>query len=392
MGIKISNQDARRLWLNVQGLAEPPTGDSSCETLVEIIEKLGFVQLDTIQVVARAHHHILWSRNQSYREPMYDRLLTDECLVFEHFTHDASILPMKFYPLWRRQFSRMEARVKSGTWGAVLPPLKERRAIRKRIEREGPLACRDFKSAKARTKGGWERPPHKFALDYMWYAGDLATSHRKNFNKYYDLAERIIPPSVRRDFRDDEEQVCWLCHGALARLGFGSYSDIQKFWAAVDLDEVRNWAANFAENLVNVEIERADGSFFNAIAPMSIEDDIANLKKPTSRLRILNPFDPVVRDRERLKRLFGFDYKIEIFTPAAKRKYGYYVYPILVGDRFIGRIEIRADRKAKVLTVENLWAEENMNFNIERKRKLESEISRLTKFVGASQTIWRVEL
>ncbi|MEL6216279.1 MAG: crosslink repair DNA glycosylase YcaQ family protein, partial [Pseudomonadota bacterium] len=182
-------------------------------------------------------------------------------------------------------------------------------------------------------------PPHKRALEYLWYAGTLTTSHRENFIKYYDLTERVIPDSLRNSAIPDNEQVDWLCRAALERLAFGSEGDVQRFWDATDNAETRAWVAMHRAHLTEVEIQRADGSWQRCIAPADIEARLQQLPSPTTgRLRILNPFDPLVRDRTRLARLFGFEYRVEMFVPANKRRWGYYVYPLLEGDRFVGRI------------------------------------------------------
>ena len=381
MSLKVSNRDARRLWLGQQGLGAAPIGPATPDDLVGVIDALGFVQLDTIRVVARAHDHILWSRRQRYREGMLDDLVRDR-LAFEHFTHDASVLPMAVYPYWRRQFSRMKKRIENGQWPKNMPAEKERAAILNRVKQEGPLSSKDFDAAPGTSrKEGWARPPHKYALDYFWYTGELATCHRRNFIKHYAARENVIPAQILAKDVSDAKQLNWLCENALARLGFGTEGDIQRFWDAADLDEVKAWAKR-KRSLVPIEIECADKSVVKALAPGDIEERLAATPAPTSRLRILNPFDPVIRDRNRLARLFGFDYRIEIFVPAAKRQYGYYVYPILEGDRFVGRIEARADRKKGVLTVENLWWEKGVKQTSARVAKLEAELERMARFVG----------
>jgi uncharacterized protein YcaQ len=385
MTFRIENRDARRLWLDAQGLAETPTGP--LDTL-SIIERLGFVQLDTIRVVARAHDHILWSRNQHYREPVLNKLLAKERAIFEHFTHDASVLPMAFYPLWQRQFRRLEAKVRRWTWHRHMLDADGCNLIKERIAREGPLSTHAF-DTKRKNKGEmWTRPPHKLALDYMWFAGELSTSHRKNFSKFYDLAERVIPDHLREDERTDEAQVDWLCRAALERLGFGSEGDIYRFWEAADLSEVKAWRAKVGGDLIEVEIEAATGDWMPALASADINTRLSAAPAPTSRLRILNPFDPVVRDRTRLLRLFGFDYRIEIFVPAAKRRWGYYVFPLLEGDRFVGRIETRAHRKDGRLTVDNLWPEAGIRWTKQRQQKLDAELTRLARFVGVDDVVW----
>lgn len=376
--IRIDNRTARRLWLTQQGLGGAPTGALN---LPSIIARLGFVQLDSIQVVARAHHHILWSRNQNYREPMLDALLARDRGVFEHFTHDASMIPMQFLPMWRRQFRRKREQMGGAGWYKGLPDAAGRAAVKARIAAEGPLSTQAFDTKIDGPKKMWSRPPHKLALDFMWYAGELATSHRVNFTKHYDLAERVFPDHLRDVEMPDHEQVDWLCRAALDRMGFGALGDVAKFWDAVDGAEVRTWAEGAAD-LISVEVETAQGPWVKAVAPADIEDRLAALRPPTSRLRILNPFDPVIRDRARLSRLFGFEYRVEMFVPAAKRIWGYYVFPILEGDRFVGRIEVKADRANSVLNVANIWPENGVRWPTSRHDKLDAELDRMARFVG----------
>ena len=389
MALRIANRDARRLWLEAQGLSAAPTGPVD---LPGTIRKLGFVQLDTIRVVARAHDHILWSRNQNYREPMLHTCLARDRHVFEHFTHDASLIPIDFYPMWRRQFRRMEEKVRGWEWHRGMLDEDGRAAIRARIEAEGPLSTKAFDTRIVGKREMWRRPPHKLALDYMWYAGELSTSHRDGFTKFYDLTERVIPDHHRAVKHTDAAQVDWLCQEALARLAFGTQGDIQRFWAAVDLGEVKAWAAAKARGLVPVEIESARGEWSAALALPDIETRLASVRAPGPRLRILNPFDPVIRDRNRLTRLFGFDYRIEIFVPEARRRWGYYVYPLLEGDRFVGRIEVKSDREAGEISVHQMWPEPGVKWSDARQAKLEVELGRLARLVGAQEVVWRTDL
>ncbi len=385
MTLKIENRQARKLWLNSHGLAQTPTGALD---LLSVIKNLGFVQIDTIRNVTRAHHHILWSRNQNYREPMLGDLYAKDRLLFEHFTHDASILPMEFYPMWRRQFKRMEKRLNKSNYYKDGQRSDIRENVMARITEEGPLSTHAFDTKITGTKKMWARPPHKLALDHMWYSGSLATSHRENFKKFYDLTERVVPEDIYAQNHSDMDQINWLCSAAIDRLGFASIGEIQRFWDAADMKEVKSWAARSSQELMDVEIQNADGSWIEALAPADMAERLEALSAVTSRLRIINPFDPAIRDRIRLLRLFGFDYKIEIFVPAAKRKWGYYVYPILEGERFVGRIEIKADRKAGYLRVEKLWQEPGVKWNDSRKEKLDAELFRFAKLIGVKDVIW----
>lgn len=384
--LKLPNRQARGLWLSVQKLAETPTGTLD---LPRLIHDLGFVQLDTIQVVARAHHHILWSRNQNYREPMLDKLLRARG-IFEHYTHDASVLPMEFLPMWRRQFERMADRMANVHWKDSLPVDEERAAIRERIVQEGALSTHAFDTKVTGEREMWQRPPHKLALDYMWYVGELATCHRDGFTKVYDLVERVFPEALREEHRTENEQIDWLNRAALERIGFGSVGDIQRFWEAAASSEVRNWVHQ-ADDLITVAVQGADGSWKEALALPDIEHRLNRLTAPSSRLRILNPFDPVIRDRNRLKFLFGFDYRVEMFVPAAKRIWGYYIYPLLEGDRVIGRCEIKADRRGGTLDVHKIWLESKVRWTPAREAKFEAEVGRMARFVGVKECRWNCD-
>ncbi len=385
MVLKINNRDARRLWLRSHGLARAPEGPVDA---LQVIKDLGFVQIDSIRNVTRAHHHILWSRNQNYREPMLAKLLSEERSVFEHFTHDASIIPMDFYPMWKKQFRRMRERRGAPNYYRSPPSQKIQAEIKARIHDQGALSTKAFSSKIAGEKKMWSRPPHKLALDHMWYIGELSTAYRISFRKYYDLSERVIPAKLFAATPSNSEQIHWLCTSALERLAMASLRDIRAFWDALSMAEVKAWAEAEGAMLVPIEMQTADGTWHALYAPRDIKQRLENLKAPTSRLRILNPFDPAVRDRARLKRIFGFEYTIEIFVPAAKRKWGYYVYPLLEGERFVGRIELKADRKAGTLSVINLWAEGNVKWTEGRSKKLAAELARLARMIGARDVIW----
>ncbi len=378
--LSISNRDARRLWLWTNGLAKSPTGAFD---LITLIKRLGFVQIDTIRNVTRAHHHILWSRNQNYREKMLWRELHETRALFEHFTHDASLIPMEFYPMWRRRYRLMGEKVMANKWYRSDLSPSEVIAIKARIEKEGPLSTHAFDTKIKGKKAMWARPPHRKVLDQMWYAGELATSRRENFVKYYDLGSRVFPAELQAIEHSDQTQIDYLCAGALDRLTFASVGDIQRFWDGVNAREARAWVESQTD-LVPVEIEGANKATFLALAPADIEQRLAEAPEPSSRMRIINPFDPAIRDRNRLERLFGFEYRNEMFVPKDKRIWGYYVYPLLEGTRFVGRIEIKADRAKGEMYVTGFWPESGVKWSKARQEKLNAELDRFARFVGLS--------
>ena len=377
----IPNRMARRLWLAQNGL----TGrrDGAFDPM-EIIHKLGFIQIDTIRNVTRAHNHILWSRARRFREGGLWPLLQQRRL-FEHFTHDASLIPMAMLPYWQGQFRRLGARAAAAPWYQSGLAQAEIRAIRARIARDGPLSTHAFDSKIEGAREMWARPPHKKALDQMWYAGTLATSHREKFVKFYDLGERVFP-----DHTPAPEAESWLNRQALDRLGIASAGEVGRFWGAVPVARAKAWA-EAQRDLIAVEVEAADGSRTRALAPADIEARLADCPAPGGGMRLINPFDPAVRDRKRLRRLFGFEYVNEMFVPRARRRWGYYVYPLLEGDGFVGRIELCAARPAGVLQVTGFWPEPGIRWPAARHRRLGAELARFARFAGLGRVEWALE-
>ncbi|MGB3456352.1 MAG: crosslink repair DNA glycosylase YcaQ family protein, partial [Litorimonas sp.] len=342
--------------------------------LSETLDALGYVQLDSIRNVVRAHHHILWSRDQSYRPRDLHRFAYEQRGAFEHFSHDACLLPMSTWPVWQRRLEQFRRTLPANKWFERVPDAAGREAILARIRQEGPLCSADFDHGGPRSKAMWERPPTKLALDFLWCCGALSTAHRTDFRKFYDLSERIVPAALRETEMRDADRIDWLCRGALDRLGFATPGEIKRFWEACSTQDVRGWIADHAHGLVEVEVDAADGTRRHAFAPADIETRLAALDKPTSRLRVLNPFDPAVRDRKRLLMLFGFDYVNEIFVPRAKRRWGYYVYPVLDCDRMVARIDLSGGPKTGLRPIRQQWVEDGVRWSARRQARLEAEV------------------
>jgi hypothetical protein len=349
-----------------------------------IVRGLGFLQIDTIRNVARAQDHILWTRAGSYREEKVWRFLKARAL-FEHFTHDASLIPIEVLPYWTRRFRVLGARTARSDWFHSGLAQDEIRAIRDRIAAEGPLSTHAFDTKHVGPKEMWARPPHKKALDQMWYAGTLATAHRAGFVKFYDLGERVFRGGIDHGVAEDT-QVSWLNARALHHLGVATPSEIMKFWGAVSPAEVKAWTAR--TECVPVEVETADGSSYKALAHPEIEARLEAAPAPGQRVRLINPFDPAIRERDRLERLFGFAYRNEMFVPKAQRLFGYYVYPLLEGLRFIGRIELKADRGAGLLRVTGYWPEPGLRPSRARGERIAAELERFRSFAGLDAVAW----
>jgi uncharacterized protein YcaQ len=389
----ISASAARTLLLDGQGLLADPVRRAGPATAQQVVERLGFVQVDSIQRMERAHHLILGARIDGYRAAHLDHATFRKRGLFEHWTHDASLIPVRWFHHWRPRFERTAARMRRANWFAELGarPDDLLEQVHARIAREGPLRVSDFERPADHVVGWWNWTAEKVALEYLWHTGRLAIRGRDRFQKVYDLTERVFPEAHARAAPSDAEHVEWACAEALDRLGVATIAELRAFFAAVTTAEVRAWSRQAVTEgrAIDVLVESADGKPpRRALATPDWERRLRRAPAPLERLRVLAPFDPLVRDRDRLERLFGFAYRFEAFVPAPKRRYGYYVMPILDGDRVIGRLDPRHDRDAGVIEVEGLWWEPGIakspSANAALRRRLLEGLGILATQVGAT--------
>ena len=389
----LSAQDARRLLLHGQGLLGDPARKATPAALEHSIRAMGFVQVDTINVVARAHDITMGSRLDGYRPEHLGRLL-ERRRLFEHWTHDASVLHVDWFVPWRHRCRRMienqwnvnwlSQRI-GGDWKKTV------RKVRERIREEGPLMSRDFQRADGqRSSPWWGWKPAKAALEYLWWAGDLTVTKRVNFQKVYDLTERCFPELLKEEPPTREVFVDWACREAMARLAVATPSEVRGFHGAVSLAEARAWCKASLESgtlrRVTVGAENGarptDGYALPDVRRRLARADKA-LESLPDRMRFLSPFDPAIRDRKRTARLFGFDYRFEAFTPAAKRVYGYYVLPVLRGDRLVARADAKTHRKEGVLELKSLHWEAGRGRTKKERRLLDEAAARLATLARA---------
>lgn len=385
----ISNSDARRLFLHKHGLADNPSGKGKGDDLLSVIDHIGFVQVDSVKTVMRAHDMILFARRSNYREKHLPPLLEKHRNLFEHWTHDASVLPIEAFSHWKRRFRHNRQHL-SARWQSGGREGFERQidAILKQVDESGPLGTSDVGKDEARKSGGWwDWNPSKTALEYLWRVGDLSITRRDGFQKIYDLTERVIPEAHRLQFHEDEATIDWACRSAFGHLGFATPAEIAGFYDLVTRAEANAWCEKALANgtIVTAQLEASDGqpSRPTFTTPDALAS-LGNLTPATSRLRILSPFDPMLRDRKRALRLFGFDYRIEIFVPEPQRKYGYYVFPVLEGERLVGRIDMKAFQAEDCLKVKAYWPEKGLKLSKGREVKLQAELHRMARFCGVS--------
>jgi hypothetical protein len=384
---KLDNRTARLLFMDRHALAEQPSGGAKGAELLDLIHRLGFVQLDSINTVARAHDMILFSRRPSYRAQNLKRLYERDRALFEHWTHDAAVIPMEFYRHWHLRFQR-DAELLKSRWKNWRRDGFEQQfqTVLNHIRDHGPVSSSDVgKDEKKGSGGWWDWHPSKTALEFLWRSGALTVVGRRGFQKRYDLTERVIDTHLCPGYADIDapETVNWLCNAALDRLGFATSGELAAFWDTVSAAEAREWVKQALRRgeIEEVEITCADGQTRKLVSKPVLADTKPQAAPP-GRIRVLSPFDPMLRDRNRAERLFGFHYRIEVFVPEAKRTYGYYVFPLLEGDRLIGRIDMKAHRDRGVLQVSALWPERSVKWSAARTSRLTSELDRVRRFAG----------
>ncbi|MFN4155674.1 MAG: winged helix-turn-helix domain-containing protein [Paracoccaceae bacterium] len=380
----LPNATARHVFLRHHALTEPRHGPAKGPHLSALIDRIGFVQVDSITTVERAHHMILWARRHAYRPPALKPLLEQHRALFEHWTHDASILPVALFPQWKHRFARDTTRLHAN-WQRWFRDGYEAQfdTILNRIAQDGPVSSADVGIGEVRGKGGWwDWHPSKTALEWLWRTGKISVTRRDAFRKVYDLTENVIPAQYLNTDTSPEQHRDWACSSALANLGFADEMEIARYWHAVDKAAVQDWARHETATgrLIRITVEQADGSPRAALARPDLAARIAALPDTPTGLRILSPFDPALRDRARIERLFGFHYRIEVFVPEAKRQYGYYVFPVLEGTRLTGRIDAKADRTSATLRIRAFWPEPGLRLTKARTAKLARELDRLAAF------------
>lgn len=356
----------RRIALLQQGMLNSKMPFSGKAGVAEVIAHLGYVQIDTISVVQRAHHHVLWSRVKNYRPEMLDAAVQSKD-VFEYWFHAAAYLPISDF---RFALPRMHA-IKAGEkhWFDNIDK-KLLHRVYKRIETEGPLRARDFVDAKRTNTGWWDWKPAKQAIEKLFMQGDLMVVGREGFQKRYDLTERVLPDGVCTKTPDLSEQARYLVDTSLRAHGFASLKSITYLRKGGGLRQaVRDCIEHYVDNGRILRIQNPRGDAFYA------DTNLLDIKKRTAnRACLLSPFDNLVIQRARCREIFDFDYQIECYVPAAKRQHGYFCLPVLYKDKLVGRIDCKADRKAGKLIVKYLQcdctsspfveclAEELMNF------------------------------
>lgn len=373
----ISITDARNLALSSQ-LLNGTNGFKSTKDLLAIITRLGYIQIDTISIVERAHKHVLWTRLPEFRNEMLDELIDKDKKVFEFWDHAAAYMPMKHF---RFTLPRKEMYAKKyKQWE------KKNRKLLKliidRISAEGPLQSRDFEETKKRGLW-WDWKPAKEGLEFLFHTGRLVARARKSFQKVYDIPERFLPGNIDLTIPADEDLSEHLIMKSITANGISSEKE---------LTYLRHHNRAATKSTLNRLIEE------KKIVSLSIKEIgtekyystkkiLASLSSyaANSEVYILSPFDNIVIQRKRLQDLFGFDYLIECYVPAPKRKYGYFCLPVLYGSNFAGRIDAKADRRSGNFIIINEFWENGFKPDDDFTERYNLKLKELAEFSGCTK-------
>lgn len=346
--IVFTKQQARKIILEAAGLARKAQFGTGVEAVYQVIDHLGFVQLDTNYVVERAHHHVMAARIPNYQLEWLTELCEDG-RVFEYMTSDAGFLPMHDFRFSLPVKEAFKAQSKPFTQAEQ----KLMKQILDQVERDGPVKVGDFENDRQEASSGWwDWRPAKMALERLYFTGSLMISRTKAFQKVYDLPINLVPQDTDVSIPTDEEYARFVIQRTLGALGIASAKEIAWRARRVKGNLVKKQLEKMAESeeLKRVTVDDLKGPFY------MLPKQKTNIKL-SNDVFILSPFDVLNVFRHRLKDFFNFDYQIECFVPAPKRLYGYFSLPILAGETFIARMDAKADRKQKELIVHNLHFE-----------------------------------
>lgn len=348
----ISLAEARRIAVRAQALAQPPTIATKADVLATV-RRLGCVQIDTIHVVARSAYFVLWSRLGAYDPRWLDELLYPDRLVFEYWAHAASIIPIEHWSLFRSRMIAF-ARRETGWWTEWQADNDDvLRHVIAEIRSRGPLGAADFAAPPDHQGGGWwEWKPAKRALDALWSAGELMIERRVNFHRRYELRERLLPDWDDAQLPPEDERRRRLAELALRAMGIATVRQLADYFRQKQTGLAETLEAFVAEGIAR-RVQVADWPVPAYVHRDSWEAEDRDPRHTT----LLSPFDNLIWDRDRTRALWDFDYTIECYVPGPKRRYGYFVLPILRRGSLVGRLDAKAERKAGVFRVKALYIE-----------------------------------
>ena len=394
--LKVSVDAVRRLQIEKQGIGEPPKGVTK-RRIEETIGRLGCVQIDTINVVERAHYFTIWTRLGQYRKDDLHTLAYEDRRVFEGWGHAMCYMPMDH---WRYLIAANRERAKSRVihtgWFSRVDPNIVDYAL-DRVRREGPLGSADFEGKKP-SSGWWGWKPAKRALEALFSAGDLMVARRDGFQRIYDLTERVLPSWVDASEPTEEERYRFFATRTLASLGATKPADIKSYYhtwcvkLGLTTKQIQALLDGLVEEGVAVRLS-VEGlrTHYYCLAEDAVR--LGELEKDWGYggVRLANYFDSLLWQADRLEALFGFERALEVYLKPQDRRFGYFTVPILYGDRLVGRLDPKLDRKEKRLILRGLWFEDGFEPDEAYQNEFERTLYDFTRFNGAEKIEWRLE-
>jgi uncharacterized protein YcaQ len=352
---KLSLAQARRIALAAQGFHEARPEASGARQIARVLQRSHLLQIDSVNVLVRAHYMPLFSRLGAYERELLDRSAYHprKRAAFEYWGHEASLIRLDLHPLFRWRMAR--AARGEGTYGGLARFGRERRAfieeVRREIEARGPMGAGELSAGGKGQGSWWGWSDGKRALEWLFWAGEVTTRTRRGFERIYDLPERALPASVlNAPTPPEDEAQRELLRLSIRSLGVASERCLRDYFRLLPQDaKARIPELVEAGDLVPVAVEGWSGPVYL--------DPGARLPRRIEAQALVSPFDPIVWERTRTERLFGFRYRIEIYTPAEKREFGYYCLPFLLGDRIVARLDLKADRAGGRLVVHSIHPE-----------------------------------
>ena len=378
--IPLSAEEARKISLNAQGFSYKRTADkASASELNFVMDAMKVVQLDTVPIVVRTQYLPFFSRLGNYDMSLYEEIAYKKDQWFELWAHEASIAPVKNEPFFRF----IKERAKRGdTWKGLYKVAKEQpeyvKTVPKEVEQRGPLEAKHLNDPRYINQSGWgSRSVGQLALNWLYRIGEVGIRRGKNFEKKYDLITNIVPSEVlSRPSPTEEESLKELYLWAASAMGVASARDIQDYFRTRSANTPTLLAELVEEGLLRkVAVE---GWGLESFAP----SDFGTVKQ-ISPTCVLSPFDPITWNRERLRRIFNFDYKLEIYKPKSKREFGYYVMPFMHNGQIVARVDLANRRQTGVLEILGAFCEPSFDREAISK-PLWEEISLLATFVGCT--------
>lgn len=343
------------MMLAAQGLLKRPEQPATKAAVLETIRRMNLLQIDTIHVVARSPYLVLWSRLGDYEQRWLDELLAEGAL-FEYWAHEACFIPIEDYPLFRSFMGNRRFYPRTSRW--IETHQAEIEHLLSHIRTNGPVRSADFVRTDGKGGGWWDRKPEKVALEMLYTAGELMIARRHNFQRIYDLRERVLPGWNTTEPLSVEEVRRVYALNTVRALGVTQDKWISDYYRTkkTETQPIVKALANEGA-LVHVEVEGWKTPGYIHPDNLSLAEEAAADKLEPELTTLLSPFDPLVWDRTRASELFNFDYRIECYTPAPKRRYGYFTLPILHRGELVGRLDPKAHRQTKIFEVKALHLE-----------------------------------